>query len=289
VNVNAPAGPPPPLPVVLITGCSTGFGRLAAARFAAAGYRVFASMRRPQSDAGVTLRDEAQRRGWSLSTPALDVTDDQSVQAAVAGVLAETDGRLDVLVNNAGYYFCGPVEETTPEALRALLETNVIGTLRVCRAVLPVMRARGAGTIVNISSVSGLVVVPVVGAYHASKFGLEALTEALRYEVHRFGVRVVLVEPGPYRTALHDNEQRPPVAAGAASPYAPLVRAYQRELGRMRRGDPAEVAETIFRAATARSPRLRWRLGPTSWSGGVLRRLVPDRLYEWVLRWAFRP
>jgi NAD(P)-dependent dehydrogenase (short-subunit alcohol dehydrogenase family) len=299
--VNASAGAQPLVPVVLITGCSSGFGRLTAARFAAAGYRVFASMRRPQSDGGAALRDEAQRRGWALSTLALDVTDDQSVQAAVNGALAETGGRLDVLVNNAGYYFCGPVEETTPDDLRGQLETNLIGALRLCRAVLPAMRVRGAGTIVNVSSVSGLVVVPAVGAYHASKFALEALTEALRYEVHPFGIRVVLVEPGPYRTLLHDNEHRPaaavaalaapaaPAAPAAASPYAPLMRAYQRELGRLRRGDPADVAETIFRAATARNPRLRWRLGPTSWSGGVLRRFVPDRLYEWVLRWAFRP
>jgi NAD(P)-dependent dehydrogenase (short-subunit alcohol dehydrogenase family) len=274
---------------VLITGCSSGFGRLAAERFASAGYRVFASMRRPQSEAGARLRDEAQRRGWSLCTPALDVTDEQSVQATVTETLLATDGRLDVLVNNAGYYFYGPVEETTPEALRALLETNLIGVLRVCRAVLPAMRARGSGTIVNVSSVSGLVVVPAVGAYHASKFALEALTEALRYEVGRFGVKVALVEPGPYRTALHDNEQRPSGLPDAVSPYTPLMRSYQRELGRLRRGDPMDVAETIFRAATARHPRLRWRLGPTSWSGGVLRRFVPDRLYEWVLRWVFRP
>ena len=287
-GVTASPSPPPGPPVVLITGCSTGFGRLAALRFGAAGYRVVASMRRPDSAAGSSLREEAERRGFSLTTPALDVTDDASVDAAVSALLTATGGQIDVLVNNAGYFFSGPVEETTPDALRGQLETNLVGVLRLCRAVLPAMRARRAGTIINVSSISGLVVVPVVGAYHASKFGLEALSEALRYEVRPFGVKVVLVEPGPYRTALYDNEQRPP-ASEVASPYAPLVRAYQREVGRLRRGDPADVAEAIFRAATARNPRLRWRLGPTSFSGGILRRLVPDRLYELIMRWAFRP
>ena len=273
--------------MVLITGCSSGIGREAALRFAAQGWRVFASMRRPA--AAADLQAEAARRGVHLEIPIVDVTSDESVDAAVAALVASTGGQIDALVNNAGYYCYGPVEETTPVELRAQLETNVVGVLRLCRAVLPFMRARRRGTIVNISSISGLVVVPVVGPYHASKFALEALTEALRYEVQPFGVKVVLIEPGPFRTELYQKEVPVgPAAAGAPSPYAPLMRAYHREVGKLHRGDPGDVAAAILRAASSRNPRLRWRLGATSVTGGLLRRFVPDRLYELILRWAFR-
>jgi NAD(P)-dependent dehydrogenase (short-subunit alcohol dehydrogenase family) len=273
-------------PVVLITGCSSGIGRVTAERFARAGFQVFASMRRPEG--GAALRERAAAEGWPLDTPALDVTSDSSVEMGVRGVLAASGGRIDVLVNNAGYYAYGPVEETSPDELRAQLETNVVGVLRVTRAVLPAMRARGQGRIVNLSSISGLVVVPGAGPYHASKFALEALTEALRYEVSGQGIQVVAVEPGPFRTALHDKQVRAAAAGQPGSPYARLMQAYEREAARMKRGDPAPVAEVIFRAATRPRPRLRWRVGPTSFSGGILRRLVPDRLYEAVLRFVFR-
>jgi len=183
---------------VLITGSSSGIGRATAARFAARGFRVFASMRRPE--AGADLRARAAQKGWRLTTPALDVTRDDSVAAAVGELLRETDGRLDVLVNNAGYYAVGPLEETSSDELAAQLETNVVGVHRVTRAVLPALRARRAGTIVTLGSVSGRVVVPMVGAYHASKWAVEALVEALRLELLPFGVRVVLIEPGPFRT-----------------------------------------------------------------------------------------
>jgi NAD(P)-dependent dehydrogenase (short-subunit alcohol dehydrogenase family) len=276
----------PDLPVALITGCSSGIGRATAERFARAGYRVYASMRRP--DAGAELRARAAAEGWALETPALDVDSDASVASAVAAVLVATGGRIDVLVNNAGYYFCGPLELTRPDQLRAQLETNVVGVLRTARAVLPAMRARGGGTIVNLSSISGLVVVPAVGAYHASKWALEALTEALRYEVAPFGVRVVAIEPGTFRTALHENESRAEAPGNAESPYAGLMKAYDRQAGKLRRGDPARVANLIFKAATSPSPRLRWRIGPTSFTGGVLRRFVPDRCYEWLVARLFR-
>jgi len=270
--------------VVLITGCSSGIGRFTARRFAAAGWRVYASMRRPE--AGAELRAEAERSGWTLSTPALDVTRDDSVNAAVGALLAETDGRLDVLVNNAGYYLLGPVEETTADELRAQYETNVFGAHRVARAVLPAMRARGDGAIVNVSSVAGRVVVPVAGPYHSSKAALEALTEALRYEVAPFGIRVTLIEPGPFATELHDKEKR--TSAPADSPYGPLVDEYLRRSVAMRRRDPSRVVDVILRAATAPNPRLRWPVGPTSLQGTLLRRLTPDGLYEFILGLAFR-
>ena len=269
--------------VVLITGCSSGIGRAAARRFAAEGFRVYASMRRPE--AAAELRAEAAASNWALFTPALDVTSDASVDAAVSALLAETGGRLDVLVNNAGYYLLGPVEETGPDQLRALYETNVFGVQRVTRAVLPAMRARATGAIVNISSVAGRVAVPVAGGYHSSKWALECLSEALRYELRPFGIRVAIVEPGPFRTALHDKET---ICGDPDSPYRPLVDEYQRRSHAMKRRDPDAVVEVILRAATSARPRLRWAVGPTSFTGTLVRRLTPDAIYELVLGLAFR-
>jgi NAD(P)-dependent dehydrogenase (short-subunit alcohol dehydrogenase family) len=272
-------------PVVLITGCSSGIGAETARGFARAGFRVFATMRRPE--AGAQLRQEAAAAGWTLTTPQLDVTSETSVATAVADLLAATGGRIDVLVNNAGYYCMGPVEETSPAELAAQLDTNLLGVLRLVRAVVPTMRVTGRGTVVNISSISGLVVLPLVGPYHASKFALEALTEALRYELSPFGVRVVAVEPGPIASAFHHNEVRVRGGGLPESPYAGLTAAYDRESAKLRRGRAVDVARVVVRAATARRPRLRWRVGPTSFSGGVLRRLVPDRIYEWAIGFVF--
>ncbi|HVY36480.1 MAG TPA: SDR family oxidoreductase [Polyangia bacterium] len=271
---------------VLVTGSSSGFGRAVAERFASRGWRVFASMRDPAR--GASLRELAAAKGWRLSTPPLDVTQSASVDAAVGDLLRETAGRLDVLVNNAGYYAYGPLEETTPDELRAQLETNVVGVHRVTRAVLPAMRARRDGAVVTIGSVSGRVALPIVGPYHASKWALEGMIESWRLELAPFGIRVSLVEPGMFATALHANE-RLAAAFTTASAYAGLVEAYRRQSAALARAeDLTPVVDAVERAATATNPRLRWPVGPTSFSGARLRPLVPDRLYEWLIRLAFR-
>lgn len=272
---------------ILITGSSSGIGLALARRFGERGWRVFATMRRPDGEGGAALREEAAARGWRLTTPALDVTSDGSVAAAVAAALAETGGRLDVLVNNAGYYSLGALEETTPDELRAQLETNVVGVHRVTRAVLPAMRARRAGSIVTLGSISGLVAVPMVGPYHASKWALEGMIEALRLELVPFGINVVLIEPGPYVSDLHKKEIRAAGAGRDDSPYAPLYAAYLSQSARLRRAALPGLVDVIERAATARRPRLRWLSGPTSFSAGRVRRLCPDFIYEWVMRLAF--
>jgi NAD(P)-dependent dehydrogenase (short-subunit alcohol dehydrogenase family) len=281
------ANPPDDARSVLITGSSSGIGRATAERFASRGWRVFASMRNAESR-GAPLRARAAERGWRLTTPALDVTSDDSVAAAIGDILRETGGRLDVLVNNAGYYQFGALEETSSDELRAQLETNVVGVQRVTRAVLPAMRARRAGTVVTLGSVSGRVAVPLGGPYHASKWALEGMIEALRLELIPFGVRVVLIEPGPYRTMLHDNERLAAAGGGAESPYAGLLAAYRRQNAKLPRQDDLDpLIDVIERAATSKNPRLRWPVGPTSLTGGRLRAFVPDRLYEWLMRIAF--
>jgi NAD(P)-dependent dehydrogenase (short-subunit alcohol dehydrogenase family) len=271
---------------LLITGSSTGIGRATAERFAARGWRVFASMRHPER--GAELRALAAARGWRLTTPELDVTRDDSVAAAVAVVMDETAGGLDVLVNNAGYYAFGSLEETTPDELRAQLETNVVGVHRVTRAVLPAMRARRGGTVVTLGSVSGRVAVPMVGPYHASKWALEGMIEAWRLELLPFGVRVALVEPGPFATELHNNERLAAGAETAASPYTELLAAYRRQAAKIpRASDLSPLIDVIERAATASNPGLRWPVGPTSFSGGRLRAYCPDWIYELVMRIGF--
>jgi NAD(P)-dependent dehydrogenase (short-subunit alcohol dehydrogenase family) len=272
---------------ILITGSSSGIGAALARRFAARGWRVFATMRRPDGPGGPALRDEAAARAWRLTTPALDVTRDDSVRAAVDAALADTAGRLDVLVNNAGYYARGALEETTPDELRAQLETNVVGVHRVTRAVLPAMRARRAGTIVTLGSVSGRVAVPMAGPYHASKWALEGMIEALRLELLPFGVRVVLVEPGPYESDLHAKELTAAAAGRPDSPYAALFAAYRRQSQGMGRARLPGLVDVIERAATARHPRLRWPVGPTSFTAGRLRAFCPDIIYEWLMRLGF--
>jgi NAD(P)-dependent dehydrogenase (short-subunit alcohol dehydrogenase family) len=285
-NPPSPAAAPAASQVVLITGASSGIGLALARRFAARGWIVFASMRRPEK--GEALRAEARERGWALHTPALDVVDDASVAAAVGELLARTGGRLDLLINNAGYYLLGPLEETSPDELRAQLETNVIGVHRVTRAVLPAMRAAGHGRVVVVGSLSGLVTLPVVGPYHASKWALEAWAETLRYELSPVGIGVVLIEPGPFKTALHDNEVLARGAGHAGSPYAGLLQAYRRESHKMRRAELPVLIDTIERAATVSRPRFRWPVGPNAFSASCLRRLTPDWLYELVIRVVFR-
>jgi NAD(P)-dependent dehydrogenase (short-subunit alcohol dehydrogenase family) len=286
--MTAHTQPPAPDPrAILVTGSSSGIGRAVARRFAERGWRVFATMRRPDGPGNQELRDEADARGWRLTTPALDVTRDDSVAAAVDAALAETGGRLDVLVNNAGYYAFGSLEETTPDELRAQLETNVVGVQRVTRAVLPAMRARRAGTIVTLGSISGRVAVPMAGPYHASKWALEGMIEALRLELLPFGVRVVLIEPGPYVSDLHTKEVQAAASRRSDSPYAALLAAYKRQSTGMRRAPLPGLVDVIERAATASHPRLRWPVGPTSFAAGRLRALCPDFVYEWVMRLGF--
>src|SRR5262249_26329628 len=178
---------------ILITGCSTGIGRALATRLGRAGYPVYATARRLESIAGL------ERDGCRLL--ALDVTDEESMAAAVR-VVGEEYGAVWGLVTNAGYGELGPVEEVPMARVRRQFETNVFGLARMCQLVLPGMRAAGRGRIVNVGSMGGRVTFPGSGYYHASKYAVEAITDALRYEVRPFGVAVSLVEPGPVRTAF---------------------------------------------------------------------------------------
>jgi NAD(P)-dependent dehydrogenase (short-subunit alcohol dehydrogenase family) len=219
----------------------------------------------------------------------LDVTEDASAERAVDFVLATT-GRIDAVVNNAGVSVVGAVEDTTIVDAQFQLETNFFGALRVCRAVLPAMRRQRSGTIVNVSSIGGLIGLPYQAAYSASKFALEGLTEALRMEVRSFGIRVVLVEPGDTRTGITDHRL---VVAGARE-----NRTYAAGLERMmavleadeRSGiSPHAVAHLVARIVEHPSPRLRYRVGPLlQLLAAGLKGVLPWRLFERLILFYYR-
>lgn len=232
---------------VLITGTSTGFGRATAERLSAAGHRVFASMR-DIAGKNRTHAEELQRRG--IAVIELDVTDQRSVDLAVRNVLQQA-GRVDVLINNAGVASAGITEAFTAEQVNALFDVNVVGLLRVARAVLPAMRHEKSGLIVNIGSVLGRVTLPFFGIYGASKFAVEALSDSLRYELSQLGIEVTLVEPSAYPTAMYSNALQPADGQRAAE-YGAVgeipAAMFQHFMSVFQSPDapnPAEVAEAI--------------------------------------------
>ncbi len=253
--------------VVLVTGASTGIGRAIAARLAGAGHRVFGTSRRP---AGVSPLP-------GVTFLPLDVTDEASVAACLEAVRAAA-GRLDVVVNNAGIVVAGAVEEVNLAEFQRQLDTNLHGVLRVTRAALPLMRAQGAGLIVGVGSVAGMIAMPFAGAYTASKFALEGLYEALRAEVKALGIRVALVEPGFFKSELVGGMT---VAAQSLEAYGA---ARERVLARVRRLEaaappPAAVADRVLALVEDPAPPLRNVVG-REWVYVLLKRLLPQAWYE---------
>jgi NAD(P)-dependent dehydrogenase (short-subunit alcohol dehydrogenase family) len=276
-----------PSHAVLITGCSSGIGRATAERLVDSGWTVYATARRPE-----TLAD---LEGRGCRTLALDVTDEDSMAAAVRAV-EEAEGAVGVLVNNAGYSQSGAVESVPMERVRAQFETNVFGLVRMCQLVLPRMRDQGWGKIVNVSSMGGRFTFPGGGLYHATKHAVEALSDALRFEVRGFGVDVIVIEPGMIRTSFGETAEGQ-IAAGTPSdgPYADFnrhvasasVSAYERgPLARLG-GPPEAVARTIDRAIGARRPRARYTVTPSARALITQHAVLPDAAWDAVMRTQF--
>ena len=265
---------------VLITGTSTGIGRAAAGMLAAKGYRVLATMRSPEK--GRDLAEEAKANGWDLGVVPLDVRDDASVRTAL-----EQAGDIDVLVNNAGFEVWGPLEEMTVDDLKDQFETNVYGPFRLITAVLPRMRRRGGGVIVNVSSVAGRVSAPLNGLYSASKFALEALSETIHYETGHFGVRCHIVEPGGVATPFPDNRRLVGAAAGdEGSPYRELITQWESAAERLTggaRAQPEEVAAAILEAIES-GDKLRYPVGQDANLVFTARKAMDDAQFEAAMR-----
>jgi NAD(P)-dependent dehydrogenase (short-subunit alcohol dehydrogenase family) len=240
--------------VWLITGCSTGFGREIALAALAAGDLVMATARRPE-----VLADLVQLGGDRVSSTALDVTDPASIRAAVKTTQA-VFGRIDVLVNNAGFTLLGSVEETSMDQLRSLMEVNFFGTAEVTKAVVPMMREQGSGTIVQMSSQGGRMTYPGLGGYDASKHAVEALSESLSSELAPLGIRVLIVEPGMFRTKITSNMVLAPENSAYAATSGGL-RQMVAEVQGNEPGDPAKAAAAILDVLDAQEPPLRLVLG----------------------------
>jgi NAD(P)-dependent dehydrogenase (short-subunit alcohol dehydrogenase family) len=272
----------------LVTGCSSGIGRATAERLAATGWTVYATARRPE-----TLGD-LEARG--CRTLALDVTDETSMRAAVEAVEAD-HGAVGVLVNNAGYSQSGAIETVGMDKVRDQFETNVFGLVRLCQLVLPAMRRQRWGKIVNLSSMGGRFVFPGGGFYHATKYAVEAISDALRFEVKGFGVDVILIEPGLIRTAFGETASGGVSEAGAGEgDYAQFNAHVARTtesvyekgspVGRLG-GPPQAVAKVIEKALSARRPRARYTVTPSAKLLMGQRALLPDRGWDAVMRSQF--
>ncbi len=270
--------------VVLITGCSSGFGKLAALEFARRGDTVFASMRNTAKSG--PLLEEAKAAGLSLEVVPLDVTARASVESAVSDVLRRA-GRLDVLVNNAGVGTHGPVEDFDDDEFQKIFNTNVYGVIRVTRAVLPAMREQRSGTIVNVSSVAGRVAAPYGGVYSASKHAVEALSDALYYELHPFGIRVVVIEPGGFETEIQSKSLLPR-RFNEGSPYVEFERRFSEATvklpGAGQPGDARVVANAIADAAKADQPKRRQLVGQDAELIGGLHKQMSDEDFEKAMR-----
>ena len=265
---------------VLITGTSTGIGRAAAEMLAAKGYRVLATMRTPEK--GLDLAANAKANGWDLTVVPLDVRDGASVRGAL-----DQAGDIDVLVNNAGFEVWGPLEEMTVDDVKDQFETNVYGPFRLITAVLPRMRQRGSGVIVNVSSVAGRVSAPLNGLYSASKFALEALSETIHYEVGHFGVRCHIVEPGGVATPFPDNRRLVGAAAGdEGSPYRELITQWEAAADRLTggaRAQPEDVAAAILDAIET-GDKLRYPVGQDANLVFTARKAMDDAQFESAMR-----
>jgi NAD(P)-dependent dehydrogenase (short-subunit alcohol dehydrogenase family) len=259
-------------PVVLITGVSSGIGRAVADAFAAKGFEVFGTSRNPQRTEPVPGVELVQ----------LDVADDASVAAAVSTVVQRA-GRIDILVNNAGVGVFGAAEETSIAQAQQLFDTNFFGLVRLTREVLPHLRAQGSGRIVNIGSVLGFLPSPYGSFYAASKHAVEGYSESLDHETREFGVRVSVVEPGYTNTSFEAN------ATDADSPidsYAPIREHVKQVIGKAVRAgdDPAVVAQAVLKAATSRTPKLRYPAGPLARQLTVLKKFAPAALLDKGIR-----
>jgi NAD(P)-dependent dehydrogenase (short-subunit alcohol dehydrogenase family) len=267
---------------VLITGCSTGIGRCVAEGLQARGYRVFATARRSES--------VAELNAAGLESLQLDLSDSASIHSAVDEVLARTDGQLYALFNNAGFAIPGAVEDLDREALRVQFETNVFGMQELTNRLIPVMRSAAEGRIIQNSSILGFVAMPFRGAYNASKFAIEGLSDTLRLELQGTGVHICLIEPGPILSKFREN------ALLALKQHinieASMHRAqYQSVLARLTKQGPAvpftlppeAVLECVVHALTARRPRTRYRVTVPTRVFAVLKRVLPTRLLDRLL------
>jgi len=269
--------------VALVTGASSGIGAETALLLEAAGFNVYAAARRVER-----MRSLADQGIHVLS---MDVTDDSSMTGGVTQIIAET-GRIDVLVNNAGYGSYGAVEDVPIEEARRQFEVNVFGLARLIQLVVPRMRAQGSGRIINVSSIGGKIYEPLGGWYHAAKFAVEGLSDSLRIGLRPFGIDVVIIEPGPILTEWNAIARQNMLENSADTAYARQARSVARRLetadSPRTSSGPEVVAKKIVRVATAASPRARYPVGKGAGTIVRARKVLPDRALDAVIARAYQ-
>lgn len=268
---------------ILITGCSSGIGYAAAHAMRARGWLVFAACRKPEDCQ--RLRDEG------FDAPQLDYADEESIHRALAEVLEKTSGRLDALYNNGAYAIPGAVEDLPTEAIRTIFDANFFGWHTLTRAVIPVMRAQGHGRIVQCSSVLGLITMPWRGAYNATKFALEGLTDTLRQEMKETGIDVILIEPGPITSDFRRNSilqfERwiDWKASARAEQYETELRTRLYDSVKKTKFElgPEAVVAKLIHAVESQKPRARYYVTFPTYFSGMMRRILPTRALDWVM------
>ena len=263
--------------VVIITGSSTGIGRAAVETFSAAGWIVAATMRTPEKE-----KILGNLPGVELNV--LDVTNTDSIKQAIKDVY-ERYGRIDAVVNNAGYGLVGVFEDTTEEQIRRQFDTNVFGLMAVCREVIPYLRKQKFGRIINVSSVGGRITLPLYSSYHSTKWAVEGFTESLQFELAPFGIRTVLIEPGAIKTDFYDRSADRAELPGT-SPYKSYADQVYSQFDVAAKGaeSPINVAKKILYAATVRSPKTRYAVGGNAPALLVLRKVLPESLFTGMVK-----
>jgi NAD(P)-dependent dehydrogenase (short-subunit alcohol dehydrogenase family) len=276
--------------VALVTGSSSGIGYETALLLARSGFHTYASMR--NIGKGRSITEIANAEKLPLQIVQLDVNDDVSVREAIDKIESEND-RIDVLVNNAGYGLFGSLEDLSIDEIKSLFETNFFGVIRVTQKVLPIMRRQncGGGTIVNVSSVGGIVGVPVLSAYQSTKFALEGLSESMSYELEPFGIRVIIIEPGFIRTNIMNSSKLAKKALDPKSPYFLLMQRVESHFKSMinhtSSSPPEDVAKVILQAITSKSPQLRYTVGNDAASIIQAKRTMSDEEFGNLIKQQF--
>lgn len=273
---------------VLITGCSSGFGYLMALIFARNGYHVIACVRDIKSYGAKKLRQTAVQEKVTIDVIHLDITRDETIKKALSRA-----PNIDILINNAGYGYLGLIEETPIVDFKKIYDTNVLGTIRMVQAIVPIMRKQGNGLIINFSSINGIVPFPLFSIYSSTKFAIETLTEGLRFELKPFGIQVVMVEPGSYVTNFSKNRVEQTGLRRSKSPYKKLITNFFNRYtqthaadvkGISKVADPQELAEAVYKIAQTNNPKLRYRVGLDAHKYFYIRKFLPFFVWEKILR-----
>ena len=268
--------------VAIVTGSSSGIGLETALHLAKNGFKTYATMRNTsKSD---TIKQRSQSENLPVEILQLDVTNDSSVKNAIETIV-QKEGRIDVLVNNAGYALMGAVEDLSTEEIKNQFDTNVYGPYRTVREVLPTMRKQKDGRIITISSIAGFMGMPIASAYAASKFAVEGFTESLRHEVAPFGIHACVVEPGAIKTDIMKGS---PVAKKATenSAYAEITQTIGKAMGDMlekQSSPPSVVADAVLEAATSENPETRYVAGEDAKTIQQARKTMPDKEFEGMI------